>query len=183
MRPNLKLGCICRHPKNKTKNGIENATKNGYNDKRKGGEKMLQKKIYVSKTIRFDERISEDLGILAIILERTQNELVNIAVEDLILQNKNWFAKNIIVDFFKPYLAGDYDEIPEKFEWDDLKVTVNINADDSLTVHVDDPEEKFEKNFKSRTDYESFLRELASQYIDFNSESVKKYLDLRLNYK
>lgn len=144
---------------------------------------MLQKKNYISKTIRFDERLSDDLGILATILERPQNELVNIAVEDLILQNKIWFAENIIVDYFKPYLGGDYDKIPEAFEWNNLKVAVKINSDSSLTVITEDEEEKVEKNFKDIADYEAFMRELAKLYIDFNSEEIKKYLDSRLNYK
>lgn len=144
---------------------------------------MLNKKNFVSKTIRFDERISNDLSILSNILERPQNELVNIAVEELIRSNKSWFAENIIVDYFKPWIDSGAEDI-EAFDNENVKIWISYSENDDVVVNVRDEEEVFNRYFKDFDEsYEKFLRELAVRYVDFNSQKVEKYLETRLNYK
>lgn len=144
---------------------------------------MLKKKSWVTKSIRFEEKISEDLTILSKMLDRTQNELVNIAVENLIKANSAWFAQNIIVDFFKCDIDNGV-EPKEAFEVNNISIKVKHNNDD-IVVFVKLPDEQFSKAFAGNDieGYEKYLRELALCYVDFNTVYVKSYLDNRLNYQ
>lgn len=144
---------------------------------------MLKKKSWVTKSIRFEEKISDDLTILSKILDRTQNELVNIAVENLLKSNSAWFAQNIIVDFFKCDIDNGI-EPKDMFEADNITVKVKYINDD-VVVYVKLPDEQFSKTFADNDveGYEKYLRELALCYVDFNTAYVKSYLEDRLNYQ
>ena len=56
-----------------------NATKN---DSAKKGERMIVRKKYVvQKSFRIDQRLEYDMSLLAELTNRSQNELVNAAIE------------------------------------------------------------------------------------------------------
>lgn len=144
---------------------------------------MLKKKSWVTKSIRFEEKISEDLTILSNMLDRTQNELVNIAVENLLKSNKIWFAQNIIVDFFKAELDSGV-EPRDIFEADNITVEIKYQ-DEKIVVKAKTKSEEFTKIFDDIDvdQVEKYLRELALHYVDFNTAYVKNYLETRLNYQ
>lgn len=57
--------------------------------KREGGEKtMLNKKEIVQKSFRIDKNTDNKLKQLSVILNRRENELVNIALKSLIEEHK-----------------------------------------------------------------------------------------------
>lgn len=59
---------------------------------------MLGKKYTVQKSFRIDYRMSDDLEYLSKVLDRPQNDLVNIAVENLIFDNRQYFIEQILID-------------------------------------------------------------------------------------
>ena len=144
---------------------------------------MLKKKSWVTKSIRFEEKISEDLTILSNMLDRTQNELVNIAVENLLKSNKIWFAQNIIVDFFKAELNNGI-EPKDVFTADNITVKLTYQ-NEKIVVEAKTTNEEFTKIFDDMDvdELEKYLRELALHYVDFNTAYVKNYLETRLNYQ
>jgi len=163
---------------------------------------MLRKKYIIQKSFRVDSQIAEDLEILSEILERSQNDLANIAIEELLLKNKNWFSQNIIVDYCFDYFVNGL-PVNEKIEsksivdGKEVKVTINFSLDiiddDSKTIlkysvieNDKDILEKTEMLFNNTQEDENkikrILRELSG-HIDINSDTMKNYLEQRLNYK
>ena len=52
---------------------------------------FVRAKRQVQKSFRIDENVERDLGVLAKITERSQNELANVALEELLQDNKDTF--------------------------------------------------------------------------------------------
>lgn len=144
---------------------------------------MLNKKFVVQKTLRLDQKLSEDLEILSKILERPQNELINIAIEKLLVENKLWFAHNILVDYCIEFIEGSKDTFELSLgktnlslSWDDETIVLNFNvlADGVVDTHkykLADVDELIQK-----------LRNLYL-YLDLRKSEVEAYLKGRLNYK
>lgn len=65
---------------------------------------MLSKKLYVQKSFRIEANMESDLELLSQKLNRPQNELVNAALNQLMLDNMEWFAEDYLMelcaDFF-----------------------------------------------------------------------------------
>ena len=148
---------------------------------------MLKRKYTVQKSIRFDERLAEDLEFLANELERTQNDLVNIAVEDLMKENSYYFKKLIVVEQLIDFFNGNVDRDAVKFEG--VHVTVNLCDDDSYCVKIiftDENGNVIEQSEKKSDDIDVIYKTIidyTNLHVDFNSDSVKKYLNKRLDYK
>ena len=60
---------------------------------------MLEKKEAIQKTFRIDLKTNNNFELLSEILERTQNDLANIAIQDLLEENAIWLSHNIFVDY------------------------------------------------------------------------------------
>ena len=152
---------------------------------------MLRKRYVTQKTFRLDSQISEDLETLSEILERTQNDLVNVAIEKLLEDNKLWIAENIFVDYASGYLYnGD-----EETEFELCNINVSIKYDEnSKSIHfkvihkdengniIETIDETYEDDVTVAEKIKETLR-FYGKIIDKDSEEVKQYLKEKLNYK
>lgn len=143
---------------------------------------FIRKKMQVQKTFRIDENIEKDLGILAKMTERSQNELANVALSEMLQDNKMYFLKTCIVEHLDYELNVGHEPIDE-FELGGLKVEF-LYAAEEFKVCCTIKNERFEKVFKS--DYgealEKYLMDLT-RYIDQLAPDVEKYLEERTDYQ
>lgn len=147
---------------------------------------MLKRKYTIQKSIRFDEQLAKDLEFLASELDRTQNDLVNLAVEDLIHDNSPYFKKLMVVDELFDFFEGCSDD--GYFESKYMKIKVWVTDDEYWvdSVFFDENGEKvdsYKTSFSDIDNLRKYLMNCALQHIPFNSEEAKKYLELRLDYK
>lgn len=147
---------------------------------------MLRKKYVVQKSVRLDARLAEDLEALSTMVERPQNELVNLALENLMRENKYWFAQNIAVEYFSNFLDGG--EGTKALELQALTITLEKKADKkqiAASVVKKDSSgkvvEQFQQKFDNRDELERELREWA-RYLELTSE-MENYISHRLNYR
>jgi predicted DNA-binding protein len=154
----------------------------------------LGKKYVVQKSFRIDHKLERDLEYLSDKLNRPQNDLVNLSIEMLINENKEWFAENILVDSFHPVFEGSC----EDFEVEIGNVWVRIYTDSkseelnticTCKVKNDTGEIIDEWNEIYKDDPEEFdsikvlLRQIALIYLCDKPEIINPYLDNRLNYR
>lgn len=72
---------------------------------------MLSKKINVQKSFRIEANMERDLELLSQKLNRPQNELVNAALNQLMLDNMEWFAEDFLIDLCADFLEKKLSEI------------------------------------------------------------------------
>ena len=94
---------------------------------------MLKKKGFVQKTFRLDCNVNEDFETLSEILDRTQNDLANVAIEDLLNDNKFWIARNILVDYASDFF---YQYADTKFEVENIIVELKEIKEDIIKLKV-----------------------------------------------
>lgn len=152
---------------------------------------MLKKKGFVQKTFRLDCNVNEDFETLSEILDRTQNDLANIAIEDLLNNNKYWIARNILVDYASDFFYQYADTI---FEVDDIVVELKETKEGIICLKIVQKDadgsiiQEIEKEYNSVEDKdydEKIKKELRyfGSLIDCNSRTIKEYLKEKLNYK
>lgn len=155
---------------------------------------VLRKKYVVQKSFRIDAKLERDLEFLSGKLGRPQNDLVNLSLEMLIHDNKQWFSENIIVDEFFPVFEGTC----EDYEVEIGNVWVRIYTDTSSQelntvcegkIKSDDGEiiDEWRNVYKDDPDeFDSIknnLRQVALIHLFNKPEIMNKYLDNRLNYR
>ncbi len=152
---------------------------------------MLKKKQTIQKTFRIDRNVNEDFETLCEILERTQNDLANVAIENLLEDNKYWLAKNILVDYACDYLCNGRDV---DFEVEGISVQIKELEDGNTylrIIHKDRENniiQEYEQQYNEQEDndydeeIEKQLRFFAS-FIDYNSLTIQEYLKGKLDYK
>nr|DAO64960.1 MAG TPA: transcriptional repressor [Caudoviricetes sp.] len=157
--------------------------------KRKEVKKMLKKKGIVQKTFRLDYDLNEDFETLCEILERTQNDLANVAIQNLLEDNKDWLAKNILVDYAVDFFWNASDS---QFEVDNVNVQIKYNEDESVhlkIIHKDTDGsiiQTVDKTYKNDTEAEKKIKyylRYFGQVIDRNCMQMQEYLKDKLNYK
>lgn len=104
------------YTKSATKNSVE------INSKAKEESKMLEKKDVVQKSFRIHKQNDIWLGLLALKLGRTQNELINIAIKMLLDDNKRWFFEIFIEATFREAISEN--GISVKVRLGDIEVEV-----------------------------------------------------------
>lgn len=150
---------------------------------------MLGKKETVQKTFRLDSKINENFEVLSEILERTQNDLANVSIQNLLEENSIWLAHNIFVDYAYEYFANAEDT---EFEIDGVFVKIKYINDETieLSIVIKNNNEicdsyKINYNSSNREDEQKLkekLRELYC-YINPNCKEIKEYLKEINNYK
>ena len=152
---------------------------------------MLARKKYVmQKSFRIDQRLEYDTALLAELTARSQNDLVNVAIQEFLKDNGKWFLENAIVEQFSPifeFTGEDYNPIFEmggvrvelKDESGVYKVHCTIKNNGQIVEdyekHISIAEDDAEDSLKHQ------LRYIAS-YINEESEDSKAYLKKRLDY-
>lgn len=158
---------------------------------------MLEKKEAIQKTFRIDLKTNNNFELLSEILERTQNDLANIAIQDLLEENAIWLSHNIFVDYAFEFFENCNDS---EFEIDNVKVRIRYIENDEeisekqnnikLTVEIKengiilDSWEKLYNEFSNNWEQKikKDLRELY-YYINPNCLEIKNYLEQLNNYK
>lgn len=149
---------------------------------------MLRRKYTVQKSIRFDEKLADDLGYLAEQTERTQNDLVNIAVENLLTENKSYFIRLAFVDNLFDFFENGAET--ESCEIGGIHVTVR-SEDESpyyrIQVTFKDEEgnviESFEHSSDDIDEIKNELMDYAEYHLYPDDKDVQEYLKHRLDYK
>lgn len=149
---------------------------------------MLKKRYTVQKSFRIDAQLSKDLETLSEILERPQNDLVNIALEKIMLENEKWFVDDFLVskldDFF---LFEESDE----YENDEISINIYVNKEKKkatlewIMKDLKDckiTKKEYNLNNSGVEEIKKVLRELMI-FLNQESKEVNEYLKKRLNYK
>lgn len=147
---------------------------------------LVRKKCVVQKLFKIDENVGMDIETLAQLTGRSQNDLVNVAIMELLQDNKYYFLDVAVLEYFQ-HQFENANEVLEPFEMGGLRVEVKY-SDDGIKVrsiisgddgNVDDYTRKFESDISN--DFENYLISLSG-YIDPLSEDVSKYLAERTDY-
>lgn len=151
----------------------------------------LNKKYVVQKSFRIDSNLERDLEQLSNYLNRPQNELVNFALENLMKDNKIWFARNYLVEYFVGFFEGG-NQI-NHYNDEKLEVDIIINEDCTTTYsfHVKDNNYTGEKDYSGIYEdsdeglelIKDSLRRLSSDLIFTSEEDIEKYCSVRLDYR
>ena len=72
---------------------------------------MLSKKINIQKSFRIEIKMENDLELLSQKLNRPQNDLVNFALNQLLLDNIEWFVEDFLIDLCKDFLNKKASEL------------------------------------------------------------------------
>lgn len=145
---------------------------------------FVRKKMQVQKSFRIDEGVERDLGVLAKITERSQNDLANVALEELLQDNKYHFLKVAILEHFECEIENVSNETPMKpFEMGGLRVEISYIEDSGVKVRSVTEYDDCEKEFESDVcdEFEKYLMELSFN-INPNAEDTLAYLDDRTDY-
>lgn len=152
---------------------------------------MLKKKGIVQKTFRLDCNINEDFETLSEILDRTQNDLANVAIEELLNDNQYWIARNILVDYASDFF---YQYEDTSFEVDGIEVELKEIKEDVIHLKIIQKDtdgsiiQKVEKEYNAveDKDYDKKIKQELRYFgslIDYNTKEIKEYLKEKLNYK
>lgn len=152
---------------------------------------MLKKKGIVQKTFRLDCNINEDFETLSEILDRTQNDLANVAIEELLNDNQYWIARNILVDYASDFFYQYEDTF---FEVDGIEVELKEIKEDVIHLRIIQKDtdgsiiQKVEKEYNAveDKDYDKKIKQELRYFgslIDYNTKEIKEYLKEKLNYK
>lgn len=149
---------------------------------------LVRKRYIVQKSFRIDEEVERDLATLAEMTGKSQNDLVNAAIIEMLQDNKNNFIQLAVYEHFMWEFETE-EGVLKPFEMGGLRVEVSLIGDGSVAVrHIvsncdggvgEDYTKKFESSVSK--DFDNYLKELGG-YIDPQSEDSQKYLNNRLNY-
>lgn len=144
---------------------------------------LVRKKYYVQKSFRIDDFVERRLAELAELTGKSQNDLANIALIELLQDNKNHFLDNCIKKHLEYALENADDEGIEPFAMDELKVEFSYNDEGFEVRHIwtrdgqviEDYKKQFEKDYGY--DLDDYLRRLAIQLLSYDGEEARKYME------
>lgn len=148
---------------------------------------MIRKKYTVQKSFRLDQQLASDLELLADLLQRPQNELYHMALEELMKKNKEWFMTNVTYErFCSIYPTGEWSGTHTLIHTTDVKLECKFFNTDGIKIELsksgEQPEERY-YNTSQLDELKQFLRDCA-QFENFDSEELKKYYEeIRFNYR
>ena len=145
---------------------------------------MLRKKYIVQKSFRIDYQLSDDLEYLSYVLDRPQNDLVNIAIEALIFDNRQWFVGEILVNQCHPFFEEDKDV---ELTIDNLHILLQTMPEDkyvciTYSVYKDGKyifDDDIEIFYKDKQEVKDALK----KWINVDGATMSKLIIERLNYK
>lgn len=147
---------------------------------------MLRRKYSVQKSFRIDAQLSEDLETLSEILDRPQNDLVNTALEELMVENKEWFIKCYLIEKLKLFFE---DDISTSYADDTVSVTIDVDKEKkkvtvSYVICLINQQEimEYDLNERGKEEIKNSLRNM-SEFFEKDSVKIQQYLKDRLNYK
>lgn len=153
---------------------------------------LARRKYVVQKSFRIDQRLEYDMYLISELTNKSQNELVNVAIEEFLKDNGKWFLENAIVEQFSPifeYTGEEYDPV---FKMGGVEVVMNERDNGYYKIHIsikrgiESMDDEYEKCISvsdedAEEQLKSHLRYVGS-YIDEESEDSKQYLKKRTDY-
>ena len=149
---------------------------------------MLEKKDVVQKSFRIYKQNDIWLGLLAIKLGRTQNELVNIAIKMLLDDNKRWFFDEFIratfeLDFHE---KGPY----EKKRLGDISVEIlpyYDNTENQTYINIrhykDDMSDSVVEESTVKVEFgPGYEARLVEALVDIFEETLRKYPNIMKDF-
>lgn len=142
---------------------------------------LVRTKEQVQKSFRIDKNIEKDLCVLSELTNRSQNDLANVALKELLQDNKFRFLKNVIWEHFicqiedgeakfEPFKMGGV-EVKLTFDDNSIKIESKIGDDDFYT-----------KKYETIESVKEDLVDL-SDYIDVSSSDTIEYVNDRTDYR
>lgn len=148
---------------------------------------MLSKKNTIQKSFRVETDMENDLDLLAHKLNRSQNDLVNIALNQFMLDNIGWFVEDYLLDLCSSFLERELSEIE-----------VSINE---LQLHLVDNGETIQMSYDIETKgftehcegsilprdnmgYSMLINDLKQIALKLGTDSpdIQKYMHERFSY-
>lgn len=154
---------------------------------REGVIKMLSKKINVQKSFRIEANMERDLELLSQKLNRPQNELVNAALNQLMLDNMEWFAEDFLIDLCADFFEKKVSEL--SIEIMGLRLRLQDNGKNIVfdyKIELSNFTENCSSGCLGNTDIgygivEKILKDIAV-IIGHESREIQEYLHNRFNY-
>ncbi len=148
---------------------------------------MLSKKISIQKSFRIEANMEKDLELLSEKLNRPQNELVNAALNQLMIDNMGWFAEDYLLDLCKNFLEGSVSEIEIKITG--LRLSLK-DTGETIAFNYDINTKNFSEHCKNgvivsgeigRALIKGELKEIALK-MGIDSPEIQEYLQNRFDY-
>ncbi len=148
---------------------------------------MLSKKINVQKSFRIEANMERDLELLSQKLNRPQNELVNAALNQLMLDNMEWFAEDFLIDLCADFFEKKVSEL--SIEIMGLRLRLQDNGKNIVfdyKIELSNFTENCSSGCLGNTDIgygivEKILKDIAV-IIGHESREIQEYLHNRFNY-
>lgn len=150
---------------------------------------VLGQKRREKVTFEIKEMVLEDIKRLSEVTRFDIDEIVNVALEQVLSDNKHRFVDLAVYEHFMNQLNNGQDEF-EPFCMGCLFVELKYNADDMPEVHtiikdgdgnvIDDSTKTFPYE---NDEMEKWLKNLGLVYLDDDFADVKKYAINRTDYK
>ncbi len=148
---------------------------------------MLSKKIFIQKSFRIEANMEKDLELLSDKLNRPQNELVNTALNQLMIDNMGWFAEDYLLDLCENFLEGKVSEIEIKITG--LRLSLK-DTGETIAFNYDINTKNFSEHCKNgvivsgeigRVLIKGELKEIALK-MGIDSPEIQEYLHNRFDY-
>lgn len=147
------------------------------------GHKNRESRIY-----KINWFVARDIQVLAELTGFTADEIVNKALKEVLLDNKNEFLRLAVYEHFMSEFENAEDGL-EPFELGNVRVEVN-EGDEGADVRgiVKDDHgnvlEDYTKHFDNScsNEFDEWLKDLGA-YIDSESDDVKEYLKNRTDHR
>mgnify|MGYP000892534026 CR=1 FL=1 len=149
---------------------------------------LVRNKKQVQKSFRIDEDVERDLGLLSQITGRSQNELVNVALEELLQDNSIRFLNIAILEHYESEVENADEITPFILGGLEIQFSpVDGTNEIEITSIVMDGEKELDKYTKridqcNCNELENYLMSL-SVYIDVKAEDTVQYLKDRTDYR
>lgn len=151
----------------------------------------LPKKYVVQKSFRIDAKLESDLEYLSDKLNRPQNELVNLALEQFMWENRQWFIENLLIDYCDDYF--EFDQEHSHCEIGGVTIDLQVNDDCSTTMYfccrnddgsiIDETTETYPDSSDLQDKLKYKLQQISLSHLMNRQNSIEQVLKNRLNYK
>jgi hypothetical protein len=151
----------------------------------------LPKKYVVQKSFRIDAKLESDLEYLSDKLNRPQNELVNLALEQFMWENRQWFIENLLIDYCDDYF--EFDQEHSHCEIGGVTIDLKVNDDCSTTMYfccrnddgniVDETTETYPDSSDLQDKLKYKLKQISLNHLMNRQNSIEPILKQRLDYK
>lgn len=146
----------------------------------------LTKNTIETTALSLNANVKADIELLAKYTNRTLNEVVNIAVDEFLKQNRDHFAKHMIVEAFSELLNMEVGETCFCSPRLDVTGRLLVNAQFEIVIETKDEQynviETIIEHYENKEALSERLQFLFHDYIGYDSEYAHQYINERLSY-